>query len=78
MFVYGHPDSADDPSAALTDAGVAPHIQEAVLVLLHEHLAAKAAARCGTPLGRSADRSARPNQRWVLWAGAMPSTRARR
>jgi hypothetical protein len=53
VFVYGHPDSADDPSAALSDAGVAPHIQEAVLVLLHEHLAAKAAARCGIPLGRS-------------------------
>ena len=37
-FVYGHPQSASDPSVALAELGVEPAVQAAAMVLLKEHM----------------------------------------
>ena len=36
--VYGHPESANDPSVALAELGVDPAVQAAAMVLLKEHM----------------------------------------
>lgn len=37
-FVYGHPESMNDPSVALAELGVDPAVQAAAMVLLKEHM----------------------------------------